>query len=67
MSVINRCGECGEKAKVDRIACPWLISRFVDKDAVFLFVPKGKVIANRLLLAVFQLFTVFNFRLAIGV
>ena len=33
-----------EKAKVDRIACPWLISRFVDKDAVFLFVPKGKVI-----------------------
>lgn len=33
-----------EKAKVDRIACPWLISRFVDKDSVFLFVPKDKVI-----------------------
>ena len=32
-----------EKAKVDRIACPWLISRFVDKDAIFLFVPKDKV------------------------
>jgi hypothetical protein len=32
-----------EKAKVDRIACPWLISRFVDKEAVFLFVPADKV------------------------
>lgn len=32
-----------EKAKVDRIACPWLISRFVDNDAVFLFVPAEKV------------------------
>jgi hypothetical protein len=33
-----------EKAKVDRIACPWVISRFVDKDPVFLFVPKEKVL-----------------------
>ena len=32
-----------EKAKVDRIACPWLITHFVDKDAEFLFVPKEKV------------------------
>jgi hypothetical protein len=32
-----------EKAKVDRIACPWLISRFVDSEAIFLFVPKEKV------------------------
>ncbi len=32
-----------EKAKVDRIACPWLISRFVDKEPEFLFVPKEKV------------------------
>ncbi|MHB8566994.1 MAG: chromate resistance protein ChrB domain-containing protein [Nitrososphaerales archaeon] len=32
-----------EKAKVDRIACPWLITRFVDKEAKFLFVPKDKV------------------------
>lgn len=32
-----------EKAKVDRIACPWLISKFVDKDAEFLFVPKDEV------------------------
>jgi hypothetical protein len=32
-----------EKAKVDRIACPWLITHFVDKKAEFLFVPKEKV------------------------
>ncbi len=32
-----------ERAKVDRIACPWLISRFVDKDAKFIFVPAEKV------------------------
>jgi len=32
-----------EKAKVDRIACPWLITRFVDPKAEFLFVPKEKV------------------------
>ncbi len=32
-----------EKAKVDRIACPWLISRFVDPAAEFLFVPKEQV------------------------
>src|SRR5882672_4701517 len=32
-----------EKAKVDRIACPWLIVKFVDPKAEFLFVPKEKV------------------------
>jgi hypothetical protein len=32
-----------EKAKVDRIACPWLISKFVDKNAEFLFVPNEKI------------------------
>ena len=32
-----------EKAKVDRIACPWLIKRFVDEKAVFLFVPSERV------------------------
>ena len=32
-----------EKARVDRIACPWLISRFIDPDAVFLFVLAGDV------------------------
>ncbi len=29
--------------KVDRVACPWLIRKFVDKDAEFLFVPADKV------------------------
>lgn len=33
-----------EKAHVDRIACPWLIKRFVDPDAEFLFVPGDKVL-----------------------
>ena len=33
-----------EHAKVDRIACPWLIKNFVDKEAEFLFVPSEKVI-----------------------
>lgn len=32
-----------EHAKVDRIACPWLIKNFVDKDAEFLFVPSDMV------------------------
>ncbi len=28
---------------VDRVACPWLIKRFVDSEAQFLFVPKSQV------------------------
>jgi hypothetical protein len=32
-----------EKAKVDRIACPWLIKKFIDKNAEFIFVPQDKV------------------------
>jgi hypothetical protein len=32
-----------ENANVDRIACPWLIKRFVDKDAEFLYVPREQV------------------------
>ncbi len=28
---------------VDRVACPWLISRFIDSEAEFLFVPKSEV------------------------
>ncbi len=32
-----------EKARVDRIACPWLIQKFVDKDAEFLYVPREQV------------------------
>jgi rhodanese-related sulfurtransferase len=33
------------RPKVDRIACPWLIRRFVDRDAVFLFVGASEVLA----------------------
>ena len=32
-----------ERPKIDRIACPWLIRRFVDPDAVFLFVEPAQV------------------------
>lgn len=32
-----------ERPKIDRIACPWLIARFVDKDAEFLYVPTKEV------------------------
>ena len=32
-----------ENAKVDRIACPWLIRRFIDPDAEFLYVPAGDI------------------------
>jgi len=33
-----------ERARVDRIACPWLITRFVDPDPQFLFVPAPQVL-----------------------
>lgn len=29
---------------VDRVACPWLIARFIDSDAQFFFVPKSQVL-----------------------
>lgn len=32
-----------ERPKIDRIACPWLIRRFVDRDAEFIYVPKDQV------------------------
>jgi hypothetical protein len=32
-----------ERVKVDRVACPWLIRKFVDPDAEFIFVPADKV------------------------
>ena len=32
-----------ERVKVDRVACPWLIRKFVDKEAEFYFVPSDKV------------------------
>jgi hypothetical protein len=33
-----------ERPKIDRIACPWLIKRFVDEEAEFIYVPYEKVL-----------------------
>ena len=33
-----------ERPKIDRIACPWLIKRFIDQDPTFLYVPAGDVL-----------------------
>ena len=33
-----------ERPKIDRVACPWLIERFIDKDAEFLFVAPKDVV-----------------------
>ena len=33
-----------ERPKIDRIACPWLIARFIDPEPEFLYVPAGDVI-----------------------
>ena len=35
-----------EKVKVDRVACPWLIKKFVDPQAEFIFVPANQVEAK---------------------
>jgi hypothetical protein len=35
-----------ERPKVDRIACPWLIARFIDRDPEFIFVPPNEVAAQ---------------------
>ncbi len=32
-----------EKVKVDRVACPWLIRKFIDPKAEFIFAPAGEV------------------------
>lgn len=37
-------------AKVDRVACPWLIGRFIDQGAQFLFVPTDRVLETARLL-----------------
>jgi hypothetical protein len=34
-----------ERVKVDRVACPWLIRKFIDPEAEFLFVPADQVLA----------------------
>lgn len=33
-----------ERPKIDRIACPWLIERFIDQSAEFVFVPSAEVL-----------------------
>jgi hypothetical protein len=33
-----------ERPKIDRIACPWLITRFIDPQPEFLYVPSGDVL-----------------------
>ena len=33
-----------ERPKIDRIACPWLIARFIDENPEFLYVPAAKVL-----------------------
>ncbi len=33
-----------ERPKIDRIACPWLIARFIDSAPEFLYVPAGEVL-----------------------
>src|SRR6201993_3792622 len=35
-----------EKVKVDRVACPWLIRKFIDPEAVFVFVPAEEVMGK---------------------
>ena len=32
-----------ERPKIDRIACPWLVARFIDRAPEFLYVPAGEV------------------------
>jgi hypothetical protein len=32
-----------ERPKIDRIACPWLVTRFIDPNPEFLYVPAGEV------------------------
>ncbi len=35
-----------QRPKTDRIACPWLISRFIDAEAEFIYVPNDQVLAT---------------------
>jgi hypothetical protein len=35
-----------ERPKIDRIACPWLVARFIDRDPEFLYVPRDRVMAT---------------------
>lgn len=41
MRWVTRC-----RPKIDRVACPWLIARFIDSDPEFLFVPVADVLGT---------------------
>ena len=45
MTAAAPCGSRAPRPKIDRIACPWLIRRFIDPSAVFLFVAPSEVAA----------------------
>jgi hypothetical protein len=34
-----------ERPKIDRIACPWLVARFIDREPEFMYVPSGDVLS----------------------
>ncbi len=34
-----------ERPKIDRIACPWLVTRYIDREPEFLFVPPSRVMS----------------------
>ena len=35
-----------ERPKIDRIACPWLVARFIDQEPEFLYVPSSDVLSK---------------------
>ncbi len=35
-----------ERPKIDRLACPWLIKRFIDKEAEIIYVPFDQVVTK---------------------
>jgi hypothetical protein len=35
-----------ERPKIDRIACPWLVTRFIDQEPEFLYVPSSDVLSK---------------------
>jgi hypothetical protein len=35
-----------ERPKTDRIACPWLIRKFIDQDAEIVYVPRDRVLSS---------------------
>jgi hypothetical protein len=51
-----------ERVKVDRVARPWLIKKFVDKDAQFIFVPADKVVDEARRLDVSAFFEAHQYR-----